>query len=63
MENEILQKLGENQKKLDDILKSIDKARKVFLWTLILSLAFVVLPLIGLIIAIPKFLATYNPVF
>ena len=42
--------------KLDAIYKSVEKTRKYFLWTLIISVALIVLPLIGMIFAIPAFL-------
>ena len=60
METEILAKLEENERKLDEIRKSVERMRKYFLWTLVLSIVFIVLPLIGLIFAIPKFLSIYT---
>lgn len=53
MDNEILTKFEEQDKKLDAIYKSVEKTRKYFLWTLIVSVATVVLPIIGLMIMIP----------
>jgi hypothetical protein len=50
----------ETSKKLDEIYRSVEKTRKMFLWTLILAAAFFVLPLIGLMFAIPQFLNIYN---
>jgi len=60
MDQEILQKFEEQDKKLEQIHRSVEKMRKYFLWTLIISLAVVVLPLIGLIFVIPQFLNLYN---
>jgi len=60
MEQDILKKLEEQDKKLEEIYHSVEKTRKYFLWTLIISLAFIVLPLIGLIYAIPKMLNAYS---
>ena len=60
MDREILQKFEEQDKKLREIYASVEKTRKYFLWTLIISVAVIVLPLIGLIILIPQFLNTYN---
>ena len=60
METEILAKLEENERKLDEIRKSVERMRKYFLWTLVLSIVFIVLPLVGLIFAIPKFLSIYT---
>lgn len=60
MENEILKKLEEQGKNIEAIYISTEKTRKYFLWTLIISVALVVLPLIGLVFAIPQFLNTLN---
>ena len=56
MENDISQKFEEHGKKLDDIYESIEKMRKYFLWTLIVTIAMIVLPLIALVLIIPWFL-------
>jgi len=53
------QKIEELDKKIDAIYKSVEKTRKYFLWTLIISVALFVLPLIGLMFAIPSFLQNY----
>lgn len=58
-EEEILKKLEDHDKKLDAIFRSTEKTRKYFLWTFILTLAFFVLPLLGLLFVIPKFLSIY----
>ncbi|MDO8495735.1 MAG: hypothetical protein Q7S32_04485 [bacterium] len=55
---EILKKLQEQEEKLNAIYKSTEKTRKYFKWTLILSIVFFILPLIGLLIVIPQFLST-----
>ena len=54
---EILQKLKEQEEKLDAIYRSAEKTRKYFLFNLILSVVLFVLPLIGLLIIIPQFLS------
>ena len=56
MDQEILKKFEEQDKKLDAIYQSVEKMRKYFLWTLIATIATIILPLIGLIIIIPWFL-------
>ena len=53
------QKIEELDKKIDAIYKSVEKTRKYFLWTLIISVALFVLPLIGLMFFIPSFLQNY----
>ena len=37
MEEDVLKKFGEQDKKLDAIFRSTEKTRKYFLWTLIIS--------------------------
>ncbi len=61
MENEeILKKIEEQGKKLEEIRQSVEKMRKFFLWTLIITAAVIILPLIGLIFIIPQFLDLYT---
>lgn len=55
MDQQILDKLEAQEKKIDAIYVSVEKTRKYFLWTLIVTVATVVLPLIGLVIIIPWF--------
>jgi len=62
MENEIFTKLKENEEKLEKIYVSVEKTRKYFLWVMISSIAFLVLPIIGLLFAIPSFLETYSSI-
>ncbi|MDP3696657.1 MAG: hypothetical protein Q8R55_01340 [Candidatus Taylorbacteria bacterium] len=54
--DEIIKKLAELEQKVDAVYKSAEKTRKYFMWTLILSVVFFVLPLIALIFIIPQFL-------
>jgi hypothetical protein len=63
MENEILKKLEEQDEKIDAIWKSVEKTRKYFLTTIILTVAMTVLPLIGLAIAIPFLLNTFSQAY
>jgi len=60
MEEDILKKFEAQEKKMDEIYRSVEKMRKYFLWTLIVTVAMIVLPLIGLAIAIPQFLNVYS---
>ena len=53
MEEKILQKLEEQDAKINAIYKSIEYARKLFLATLIITVVTLVLPIIGLIFIIP----------
>lgn len=60
MEEEIKKRLDDQDELLTKIHISVEKTRKYFLWTLIVSVAFFVLPLIGLLFVIPKFLSVYT---
>jgi hypothetical protein len=60
MDQDVSKKLEELSKKLDAIYMSSEKTRKYFLWTMIGSLIVFVLPLIGLMFAIPAYLQTLN---
>lgn len=48
------------EKKIDAIYVSVEKTRKYIFWTVIVTIALVVLPSIGLLFAIPSFLSTYT---
>ncbi len=48
------------EKKIDEIYVSVEKTRNYLLWTMIVTIALVVLPAIGLVFAIPSFIGTYN---
>lgn len=60
MEKEILEKLEKQEEKMNEIYSSVEKTRKYFLYTLIASAIFIVLPLIALIIVVPRFLTFYT---
>ncbi len=59
-EGEILKQVAETKKMVEEIYRSVEKTRKMFLWTMIISLALFVLPLIGLLFAIPQFLSAVS---
>lgn len=60
MDEELKKRLAALEEKTDAIFKSVEQTRKYFLYTLIISVALVVLPAIGLLIAIPSMLSSYN---
>ena len=60
MEEEIKKRLDAQDEWLQKIFVSVEKTRKYFLWTMIITLAVVVLPLLGLLIAIPNFIDNYS---
>jgi CHASE3 domain sensor protein len=53
---EISKKLEEQDKKLENIYRSVEKTRKYFLWTLIITVVTIFIPLIALAFIIPWFL-------
>ncbi len=57
MEQDIEKRLAEIEQKIDAVYKSVEKTRKYFLWTLIITVILFVLPLIGLLIVIPQFIS------
>ena len=65
MDEEIKKRFDEQEAKLEAIFVSVEKTRNYIRnyikWTLIISILFVVLPLIGLAFVIPQFLSTLNP--
>jgi len=54
------QRLLDLEKKVDTMTIIVSRLYKIFLATVIISIIAFVLPLIGLLFAIPKFLGTYN---
>jgi type IV secretory pathway component VirB8 len=60
MEEEILKKMEEQDKKLQEIYRSVEKMRKFFFWTVVISVVFIVLPLIALVFIIPQFLSSFD---
>jgi hypothetical protein len=60
MEPTIEQRLDAQDEKLHAIYQSVEKTRKYFLTIIWISIAVVVLPAIGLLFAVPKFLNTYS---
>jgi len=59
MEQEIIKKLAEQEEKINKIYISVEKTRKYFFWTMVITIIIVVLPAIGLAFAIPSFLNNY----
>lgn len=59
MEPEISQRIKTLEEKVDKIFVSVEKTRKYFFWTMIITVALIVLPLIGLVFAIPSFMTNY----
>ena len=60
MNEDINAKLDALKTEVHEVNIAINKMRKYFLWTLIISVAVVVLPLIGLVAVLPQFLSSYT---
>lgn len=60
MEDELRQRLDALEKKIDAIYVSAEKTRKYILWTVMITVALVVLPMLGLVFVIPSFISTYS---
>lgn len=58
MEQEILNRLQIQEELLQKVFVSVEKTRKYFMWTLIITLVLFLLPLLGLMFVIPSFLNT-----
>ena len=63
MEQDIIKKLEEQDKKIDLIYISVEKTRKYFQWTLIITVVTVLLPLSALAFVIPFFLNTFQSTY
>jgi len=59
MEEDLKTKLEEQDQKLELIYKAVEKMRKYFLWTMIITIALIVIPVIGLAVVIPSFINNY----
>jgi hypothetical protein len=59
MDAELAQKLQEQDAKLEEIRASVKAMRRYFQITLWLTIVFLVLPLVGLIYAVPKAMNSY----
>ncbi len=63
MDTELLQKLQAQDEKLEQIYRSVEKTRQYFLWTLVGSVVMFILPLIGLVFAVPFLLNTLSTAY
>lgn len=60
MDTETWKKLAQLEEKIDAVYVSAEKTRKYFLAMLITTVIAVLLPLVGLLAAIPSFLSGYE---
>ena len=60
MEQDLQARLESIEKKVDEVYVSAEKTRKYFLWTAIITVAAIVLPLIGLAFTLPSVISSYS---
>lgn len=60
MDPELQKRLDVLEKKVDAVYVSAEKTRKYFLGVIVVSIVAFVLPLIGLLFAVPALLSTYS---
>jgi hypothetical protein len=60
MDQETKNKIEELNRKMDEIYVSVEKTRKYFFWTMVITLVLFILPLLGLMFVIPSFLSSYT---
>jgi type IV secretory pathway component VirB8 len=63
MPEELVQKIDEQQKKIDAIYVSVERLRKYFMWTVIITVVTVVLPIIALAFILPWFIKTMTSAY
>lgn len=62
MDQELKNRLDAVERKIDAVYVSAEKTRKYFLAVLIVSAIAFILPLVGLVFAIPSFMSGYDEV-
>lgn len=60
MDEDIKRRFDVQGELLERIYVSVEKTRKYFMWTLIITVVMFVLPLLGLMFVIPQFLSSYT---
>lgn len=63
MDQELAKQLASQDEKLERIYQSVEKTRRYFLWTMVATVVTFVLPLVGLIFAVPFFLSTLSSAY
>ncbi|MCW1891678.1 MAG: hypothetical protein KIH65_000330 [Candidatus Uhrbacteria bacterium] len=63
MDDELRQRLDAQDATLNNINASLNRIRAYFKWTFIIMIAVIVLPLIGMLFAIPSILSAYSSMY
>ena len=61
-DQELIKKVDEMSAKVDEMQKTVNRLNNYFKWTAIITIALIVLPIIGLMFAIPSYLNTLNTI-
>ncbi len=56
----IEKKIVELEEKVNKIYDSVEKTRKYFLWTMIITVAIIVVPIIIMTFVLPSFISNYT---
>ena len=59
MDNIVFERLEKLEAKIDAIYISVEKTRKYFFWTMVITVVALVLPAIGIALIVPSFISSY----
>lgn len=60
MDPSLQSRLDTLERKVDAVYTSAEKTRKYMMWTAIITVAVIVLPLLGLVFVIPQFISLFS---
>jgi type II secretory pathway component PulF len=60
MDPSLQARLDTLERKIDAVYTSAEKTRKYMMWTAIITIAVIVLPLLGLVFIIPQFVSLFS---
>jgi len=60
MNEELIKRIEAQEEKIDKIYQSVEKTRKYFLWTFIITIVVFILPLIAILFLLPSIIGTYT---
>jgi len=53
-------RLAAIETKIDDVKKTVDRTYRIFFWSAVIAVASIILPLIGLLFAVPVLISNYS---
>ncbi len=62
MDKEVLDKIKEQEKRIEVVEKSVGKIRKYLFWRLIITIIIIVLPIIGISFIIPEIINMFGEI-